>query len=145
VTVSSRSFFTFVSLPYVSFFYHLVSILWLINILLCFVIYLYSFNKKLCRFECRNVVCRNFLLLYFGNISSFSSSFTIKLRNLLNKHCLQFLMNFNFIHKSLYCCLYITFSRPNFSEIFATISAFVIFFPYLLYCNHFFECANIWI
>jgi hypothetical protein len=37
-------------------------------------------------------------------------------------------MNFNFIHKSLYCCLYITFSRPNFSEIFATISAFVISF-----------------
>jgi hypothetical protein len=62
-------------------------------------------------------VCRNFIVVFEIFLPVFSSSFTIKLQNLLNKHCLQFLMNFNFIHKSLYCCLNITFSRPNFSEI----------------------------
>jgi hypothetical protein len=101
VTVSSRSF-TFVSCYLMSLsFYHLayLSILWLI-LLFCFVIYFTPSTKNFCRFECRNVVCRNFIVVFWNISSSFSALvFTIKLPNLLNIHYHQFLMNFNFIHK----------------------------------------------
>jgi hypothetical protein len=128
VTVSSRSFFYFVScyLMSLSFTTWHNRLDFMIYILLRYLFYSY---KKLLQVWKQECCVQEFWLLYFRNIFCFfSSCFTIKLPNLLNIHCLQSLMNFNFIHKSLYCCLNITFSRPNFSEIFATISAFVIFF-----------------
>jgi hypothetical protein len=105
VTVSSLFFLRLscylMSLSFTT--WHIVSILWLINILLRYLSLLLQQNfLQVWMQEC---CVQEFFIVYFWKyfFQFFSSSFYNKTRNLLNKHCLQFLMNF-FIKVSTVAC-----------------------------------------
>jgi hypothetical protein len=120
VTVSSRSFLTFVRcyLMSLSFTTWHIFVDFMINILFCFVICFHSLYKTL-QVWCRNIVCRNFIVVFLEIFLPVFSAlvFTIKLPKPLKYTLSPVSMIFYFIHKSLYSRLYISFSRPNFSEI----------------------------
>jgi hypothetical protein len=93
--------FTFVLLPYVSFFfYHLAYLVdFMINYYLLRYLFFSPSTKNFCRFECRNVVCRNFIVVFLEIfLPVFCSSLHYKTPNLLNT--LSPVSNeFYFIHK----------------------------------------------
>jgi hypothetical protein len=136
VTVSSRSFFLCVATLCLFLFYHLAYLVdFMINIIVS--LFVFIFYKNFCRFECRNVVCRNFYCCILEIFLPFSALvFTINFQNLLNIHCLQFLMNFNFIHKVSTVAWTSPFQDLIFLK-FCYDICFRHFLPYLLYCNIF--------
>jgi hypothetical protein len=59
------------------FFYHLAYLFdFMINIIILLRYLFYTFHKTF-RFKCRNVVCRNFIVVFFRNISSSFSALVL--------------------------------------------------------------------